>query len=309
MTSLSDLKKGVASASASHKVALEKVHLERMIELYPDDQDIGKYKLRLADLYFEEGRKYSDNDLLQSAYQLYKNFSKLNPSDERAEYASYKSVLSTFYQSGKIDRDTTQLEKAAKKAKKHLARGYTAKQYEQEVKDILYTCDKRLLDKEIYVFNSYLKQGKVKSAEARLKGLREGYSERCPDLEPQVKFLECKLALHKKDKEGAVSRMHDLIEQFPDSEFTTMAQNAVDKKVGTQFVFWCMHNQELGNLGERLVADWLEAKNFLILARNFKARSGEIDLIAQKDDLVAFVEVKTRIKAYFQPSTAIILRG
>lgn len=50
----------------------------------------------------------------------------------------------------------------------------------------------------------------------------------------------------------------------------------------------------LGARGERLAARLLRGKNYSILCRNFKVRSGEIDLVARDGDTLVFVEVKTR---------------
>ena len=55
-----------------------------------------------------------------------------------------------------------------------------------------------------------------------------------------------------------------------------------------------MDKKELGNFGENAVAFYLEKKGYKILARNFTVKGGEIDIIASKDDIIAFVEVKTR---------------
>lgn len=49
-----------------------------------------------------------------------------------------------------------------------------------------------------------------------------------------------------------------------------------------------------GKLGEDLAAAFLEEHGYAILARNFRTRYGEIDVIAEKDGFVAFVEVKLR---------------
>lgn len=49
-----------------------------------------------------------------------------------------------------------------------------------------------------------------------------------------------------------------------------------------------------GALGEQFAADYLRTQGYCILERNFHTRFGEIDIIAQKDDILAFVEVKTR---------------
>ncbi len=49
-----------------------------------------------------------------------------------------------------------------------------------------------------------------------------------------------------------------------------------------------------GSLGESLAADYLAAQGYTILARNVHLGHEEIDLIAQRDATVAFVEVKAR---------------
>ena len=50
----------------------------------------------------------------------------------------------------------------------------------------------------------------------------------------------------------------------------------------------------LGQFGERLAAAHLESKGYDILARNFRCPDGEIDIIAQSDGCLVFVEVRTR---------------
>ncbi|MEW6502216.1 MAG: YraN family protein [Thermodesulfobacteriota bacterium] len=52
--------------------------------------------------------------------------------------------------------------------------------------------------------------------------------------------------------------------------------------------------KELGREGERLAAEYLARAGYVILARNYRARSGELDLIAKEGDTLVFVEVKTR---------------
>lgn len=50
----------------------------------------------------------------------------------------------------------------------------------------------------------------------------------------------------------------------------------------------------LGAWGEGVVARALETKGYVILARNWRCRYGEIDIIASKDGILALVEVKLR---------------
>ena len=51
-----------------------------------------------------------------------------------------------------------------------------------------------------------------------------------------------------------------------------------------------MDKKELGYFGEKVVAYYLEKKGYAILKRNFCIKGGEIDIIAQKDDIIAFKE-------------------
>ena len=55
-----------------------------------------------------------------------------------------------------------------------------------------------------------------------------------------------------------------------------------------------MDKTGLGVLGESRAADELCRNGYKILERNFRSRFGEIDIVAQKDHTVCFVEVKTR---------------
>jgi putative endonuclease len=50
----------------------------------------------------------------------------------------------------------------------------------------------------------------------------------------------------------------------------------------------------VGAYGEQLVCGYLQKQNFVILAKNFRKRNGEVDLIARKGTLIVFVEVKAR---------------
>lgn len=50
----------------------------------------------------------------------------------------------------------------------------------------------------------------------------------------------------------------------------------------------------IGKKGEDLAAEFLQKKGYKILDRNFHGRQGEIDIIATKDNILVFIEVKTR---------------
>ncbi|MGG6229465.1 YraN family protein [Tenacibaculum sp. SDUM215027] len=58
------------------------------------------------------------------------------------------------------------------------------------------------------------------------------------------------------------------------------------------------HN-ELGKKGEQLAIDFLVKKGYTIVEKNYRFQKAEVDIIAQKEQLLSVVEVKTRSTAYF----------
>ena len=54
------------------------------------------------------------------------------------------------------------------------------------------------------------------------------------------------------------------------------------------------YKKNVGDIGEEFAAKLLDNSGYRILERNYAARSGEIDIIATKDGVLHFVEVKTR---------------
>lgn len=55
-----------------------------------------------------------------------------------------------------------------------------------------------------------------------------------------------------------------------------------------------MNIGKTGAEGEKRVANFLRKSGFSVIKRNFQSRYGEIDIIAENDQLLLFVEVKTR---------------
>ena len=58
------------------------------------------------------------------------------------------------------------------------------------------------------------------------------------------------------------------------------------------------HN-ELGKKGEKLAIDFLIKNGYQILEKNYRYLKSEVDIIAQKENILAIVEVKTRSTDYF----------
>lgn len=58
------------------------------------------------------------------------------------------------------------------------------------------------------------------------------------------------------------------------------------------------HN-ELGKLGEEMAVDYLQKEGYTILETNWTFEKAEIDILAQKENTLAVVEVKTRSSLEF----------
>ena len=48
-----------------------------------------------------------------------------------------------------------------------------------------------------------------------------------------------------------------------------------------------------------MTAEWYEARGYQVVARNWRCRDGELDLVARQGRTVVFCEVKTRVSAAF----------
>ena len=60
-----------------------------------------------------------------------------------------------------------------------------------------------------------------------------------------------------------------------------------------------MTTRDIGAWGEETAQKYLKKKGYKIKERNYRSRFGEIDIIAEKGDMLAFVEVKLRKNADF----------
>ena len=63
-----------------------------------------------------------------------------------------------------------------------------------------------------------------------------------------------------------------------------------------------MGRQCLGEAGERAAARWLEEAGWHVLARNWRCRQGELDIVALDGDVLVAVEVKVRRDAGNEPA-------
>lgn len=67
-----------------------------------------------------------------------------------------------------------------------------------------------------------------------------------------------------------------------------------------------MNHLKIGDFGEEVAAQFLLRTGYKILNRKFRTKTGEIDIIAQQNGTIIFVEVKTRRSAVFgSPAEAV----
>lgn len=69
-----------------------------------------------------------------------------------------------------------------------------------------------------------------------------------------------------------------------------MANSTADRKRSVD------GRRSLGLLGEQLAVTHLQSLGYVIIERNFRARSGELDIVAEDRDTLVFIEVRTRSK-------------
>ncbi|MFA5075321.1 MAG: outer membrane protein assembly factor BamD [Candidatus Babeliales bacterium] len=201
-------------------------NLEKIIAQYPENENIAEYKLMLADLYFNTGN-------LLSATQMYNHYKEFYPSDPKIEFAYYRSVLSKFYQTLKIECDQTDTEKTISLCQEYLD-NTLFKTYRNDILDIKKTCEHKLIDKEISIFNFYLKKGDYDTAGNRLKYLRNKHLDNNPEIEARLLFLEAKLAQKQKNENKLNENIEILVSKFPESSFTRMAERLGTK---SNFIF------------------------------------------------------------------------
>lgn len=188
-------------------------YVGELISRYPDHAKVGKYKILLAELQFK-AKNYS------AAKELYDNFSEFFPADKHAQYARYKTILSSFYQTLPADCDQSYTEETARLCKEYLAKSPTSK-YSKDIEKIFAQSQERLAEKEVYVFDFYLRKQQFDAARSRLAYLKEKFGKEAT-LEPRIAYLEYKLALKEKKYDLADEHKNKILASYPNSRIAEM---------------------------------------------------------------------------------------
>src|SRR5579859_798636 len=143
-------------------------YIERMLVVSTDLNDLKDLRLEIADINFDLGD-------LEKAETYYNDYISFYPGSDLLEYATYKAILSCFYQTLESDRDQSKTRQSINLAESFLKQE-SYKTYTEDVKSIQELCTARAFESELNVFNFYVSQNKLKAAHQRLDYIKEHFT-------------------------------------------------------------------------------------------------------------------------------------
>ena len=205
-------------------------HLEKMLPLCNNIQELRDMTLEIADLLFDIGN-------LKKAEKLYNQFVQLYPGDKHIEYASYRAILCCFWQTLDAERDQTKTNDTIAMAKAFLGRSEVFKEYTNEVSDILVQCKNRIFESEEKVFRFYLHRGDLLSAKHRLENMEKTFKGTLPDAEPKLILMACDFAAKLNDEAMLAEKQTEMQTKFPDyqSELVVAQKQETKKPAADRF--------------------------------------------------------------------------
>jgi outer membrane protein assembly factor BamD len=176
-------------------------------------------ELKVADCHFF-GKEY------QEAITHYQEFKKFHPFHGDIPYVIFQIGLSYFNQMLSVDRDQTFTRKALSNFE-FLMANYPPSVLTEKAREKATICRERLAAKELYIAKFHYKRKKYRGAKARLEAAVKLYPE--VEVLDEVLFYlgECCLKLGEWD--AARSAFADLVQSYPESEFSDKAREALSK--------------------------------------------------------------------------------
>lgn len=166
-------------------------YLERMIALCEDINQRADLIMELADTHFSQ-------DEFDKAKTKYEEFERLYPGNSQLERAKRQTVLCAQKGILSVDRDQSPTEETLRLAKEYLERDAFT-EFKEEVAAIKKECETLLAQSECGVTEFYIKQGNYKSAELRIKNIRDTYLDAVPEMAVTVAQLEVNLGTQWKE--------------------------------------------------------------------------------------------------------------
>lgn len=196
--------------------------LELMLKDSTDLNERRGIMLELADLYF-------DTKAFAKAGAMYKEFAKYYSGSDKAEYALYRATVCAFNMIASAEKDQTKTIEAIDLAKSFLERAEIFSTYAPEVEKMLGLCQERLFESEMNVVNFYISRSRLVSAAKRIDGVRKEFIPILAKSEESILLSECVLADRLNNPELILAKQAELIQKFPASQATVLAQNLQGK--------------------------------------------------------------------------------
>jgi outer membrane assembly lipoprotein YfiO len=184
-------------------------YIEKMVPLCSDLAELSDLMIELADLLFDSGN-------LAKAEHLYSEFASMYPGHKKAEYASYKAIICSYWETLDQQRDQSKTKETIEKAESFIKNKTIFTTYTKQVDEILYACRERLLESEISIFHYYLQRDDYIAAQTRLENIEKELLPALPTQEPTILSLACELAAKQNNTQLLEEKKAVLAKKFPD---------------------------------------------------------------------------------------------
>jgi outer membrane protein assembly factor BamD (BamD/ComL family) len=161
---------------------------------------------------------------------------RLYPGDSREQEAKFLSLtaLYNYSKSIAVECDSSETNNVISMCKKLLNDEGMSNKNEQ-IAAILKHCQERLINKDVAVFESYVRRDKLEAAATRLAKIKDAYNEQAQELAPRIAYLECKLASAANNDAKARECLELLEDQYAESKYAKMAASYVGNNSGNFF--------------------------------------------------------------------------
>jgi outer membrane protein assembly factor BamD len=178
---------------------------EKLRDRYPYSDQAVLAQIKVADAYFYN-KKYEE------AYQAYREFEKLHPTNKAVPYCIYREGLCCYRQRSTIDRDQTYTHKAIDEFKR-LKQKFPQSQYIPKSEKYLSRCLNDLAEHEFYVAEFYYRTKRYQAAIDRYQGLMQDYPSFPKNAEAKEHLKESQELLAAQDKpKGILSKVTSIFD-------------------------------------------------------------------------------------------------
>ena len=178
---------------------------EKIRDRYPYSEQALLAQLKVADAYFYK-KKYDE------AFNAYREFEKLHPTNKAIPYCIYREGLSCYRQRTTIDRDQSYTQKAIAEFKR-LKQKFPDSEYIPKADQYLARCRMDLAEHEFYVAEFYYRTKRYQAAIDRYQALTQDYPDFAKNGEAKERIEECQERLAVQDKpKGILSKVTSIFD-------------------------------------------------------------------------------------------------